>query len=66
MVDTRVRGKGWYNGSSFSLLWLGGGMHSEGMEKALVAPSWGRDVSAQIWITLHPCAWSERSFSWQL
>lgn len=41
-------------------------MHSKGMEKALVAPSWGRDTSAQIWITSDPCPLSERSFSCQL
>lgn len=51
MVDTRERGNGWCNGSSFSLLWLGGGMDNKGMEKALVGPSWGRDMSTQIWIT---------------
>lgn len=26
-------------------------MDSKGMEKALVGPSWGRDMSTQIWIT---------------
>lgn len=66
MVDTREREKGWYIGSSFSLLWLAGRMHSKRVEKALVAISLGRDMSAQIWITSDPCAWSERSFSWQL
>ena len=29
-------------------------MDSKGMEKALVGPSWGRDMSAQIWITSDP------------
>lgn len=33
MVDTRGRGKDWYDGRSFSLLWLGGGMHNKGMER---------------------------------
>lgn len=41
-------GKGGRVGTMGALLWLGSRMYSKEVEKALVAPSWDRDVLAQI------------------
>lgn len=67
MVHSRERGNGWCNGDSFSLLWVGCRMDNKGMEKSLMGPSWGRDMSAQIWITSIPVQMcSVREVTWQL
>lgn len=42
MVDAKERGNSRCNRSSFSHLWLGGGMDKKATEKALVGPPWGR------------------------
>lgn len=67
MVHSRERGNGWCSGGSFYILWIGCRMDSKGMEKSLMGPSWGRDMSAQVQITSTPvqmCLF--REVTWQL